>query len=89
MSNVLSEEEQKQILALGQLGWSLRRIQKRTGIRRETAAPYLKAAGIAIRPPGGWGKRAPAKPANGVTTDFGVELAVTGGYRNQKGKALD
>ena len=65
----MSEEEQKQILALGQLGWSLRRIQKRTGIRRETAAAYLKAAGIAVRPPGAWGKRAPAKPANGVTTD--------------------
>jgi transposase len=69
VSNVLSEEEQKQIIALGQLGWSLRRIQKRTGIRRETAAAYLKAAGIAVRPPGAWGKRAPAKPANGVTTD--------------------
>ena len=77
MSNVLSEEEQKQIIALGQLGWSLRRIQKRTGIRRETAATYLKAAGIAIRFPGAWGKRAPAKPANGVTTDSEPEQPAT------------
>jgi len=77
VSNVLSEEEQKQILALGQLGWSLRRIQKRTGIRRETAAAYLKAAGIAVRPPGAWGKRAPAKPANGVTTDSEPEPPAT------------
>ena len=68
MSNVLSEEKQKQVIALGQLGWSLRRIEKATGIRRETAASYLKAAGIAVRPPGAWGKREPAKPANGVTT---------------------
>ena len=52
MSNVLSEEKKKQVIALGRLGWSLRRIQKETGVRRETAAGYLKAAGIAVRPPG-------------------------------------
>jgi transposase len=69
VSNVLSEEKKKQIIALGQLGWSLRRIEKATGVRRETAAEYLKAADIGVRPPGAWGKRAPAKPANGVTTD--------------------
>ena len=69
MSNVLSEEKKKQIIALGQLGWSLRRIEKATGVRRETAAEYLKAIGIAVRPPGAWGKRAPAKPAIGVTAD--------------------
>jgi hypothetical protein len=69
VSNVLSEEKKKQIIALGQLGWSLRRIEKATGVRRETAGEYLKAADIAVRPPGAWGKGAPAKPANGVTTD--------------------
>ena len=41
--------------------------------RGETAATYLRAAGIAFRPPGKWG-RAPAKPANEVITDFGAEL---------------
>ncbi len=65
----MSEEKKKQIIALGQLGWSLRRIEKATGVRRETAAEYLKAVGIAVRPPGAWGKRAPAKPAAGVTAD--------------------
>jgi transposase len=70
--NVLSEENKQQVIALGRLGWSLRRIQRATHIRRETAAAYLKAAGIAIRPPRGWGRRAPAKPANEVTTDFGA-----------------
>ena len=69
MSNVLNEEKQKQLIALGQLGWSLRQIQKATGVRRETAGAYLKAAGIGVRPPRGWGKKAPAKPANEVTTD--------------------
>ncbi len=69
MSNVLNEEKKKQVIALGQLGWSLRQIEKATGIRRETASGYLRAAGIGLRPPGGWGKKAPPKPANGVTTD--------------------
>ena len=73
--NVLSEEKKQQVIALGRLGWSLRRIQRATHIRRETAAGYLKAAGIAIRPPGSWGHRAPAKPAIEVTTDFGAGSA--------------
>ena len=51
MSNVLSEEKRQQVIALGRLGWPLRRIQQETGIRRETAGAYVKAAGIAIRAP--------------------------------------
>jgi transposase len=69
MSNVLSEDQKQQVIALGRLGWTLRRIEQATGVRRETASAYLKAAGIAIRSPGGWGRRSPAKPANGVTPD--------------------
>ena len=69
MSNVLSEAKKQQVLALGRLGWPLRRIEQETGVRRETAGTYLKAAGIGVRPPGAWGRRAPAKPANGVTTN--------------------
>jgi len=71
MSNVLSEEEKQQVIALGRLGWSLRKIQKATGVHRTTAADYLRAAGIALRPPGAWGKTAPAKPTNEVTPDSG------------------
>ena len=51
MSNVLNEEKKKQVIALGQLGWALRRIEEATGVRRETAARYLKAAGIPVRQP--------------------------------------
>jgi transposase len=58
-------------IALGRLGWSLRQIQQATHIRRETASAYLKAAGVAVRPPGAWGRRTP-KPANEVITDFGA-----------------
>src|SRR5271170_5084840 len=71
MANVLNEEKKQQVLALGRLGWSLRRIQQATGIRRETASGHLKAAGIAVRPPSGWGRYEP-KPANRVITDSGA-----------------
>jgi hypothetical protein len=81
MSNVLSEEKKQQVIALGKLEWPLRRIEQATGVRRETAGAYLKAAGIGVRLPGAWGRRAPAKPAQqgdpgpskpaiGVTPDF-------------------
>ena len=71
MANVLNEEKKQQVLALGRLGWSLRRIQQATRFRRETAGAYLKAAGIAVRPPSGWGRCEP-KPANEVITDSGA-----------------
>jgi len=57
--NVLSEEKKQQAIALGRLGWSLRRIQRAIRIRRETAAGYLKAAGVPVRPPGQWGRQQP------------------------------
>src|SRR6185503_20176010 len=69
VSNVLNEEKRQQVIALGRLGWPLRRIQEETGIRRETAAIYLKAAGIAVRPPGGWGRRPPALTAGEMLAD--------------------
>jgi len=89
----LNEQTKQQVIALGRLGWSLRRIQKTTGVRRETAATYLREAGVAVRQPGLWGRGSPvadpppptateagsglpgAKPAIGVTTDFGADLA--------------
>ena len=83
MSNVLNEQTKQQIIALGRLGWSLRRIQKTTGVRRETAAAYLKEAGVGVSAPG-WSRsetsagddsgQPSAKPAMAVTTDFGAEL---------------
>jgi len=71
MSNVLSGEKKQQVIALGRLGWSLRKIQKATGVHRTTAADYLRAAGIPLRPPGAWGKAPPTKPTNEVTSDPG------------------
>src|SRR5215469_15160684 len=74
MSNVLSEQAKQQVIALGRLGWSLRRIQQETGVRRETASVYLKAAGIQVPPPGRR-KQQPAKPAISVTTGSAAEQA--------------
>src|SRR4051812_7396854 len=75
MSNVLSEHKRQQVLALGRLGWPLRRIEEETGIRRETASAYLKAAGIPVRRVGARPKAWPpeANPATGleVSTDSG------------------
>jgi transposase len=66
MSNVLSEEKKQQVIALGRLGWSVRQIEKATGVRRETVSSYLKAQGIGI---GGRGRRSSSKPAIAVATD--------------------
>ena len=65
MSNVLDEDKKQQVLALGRLNWSLRRIEAATGVRRETASRYLKAAGVEVRPP----RARDSKPASEVTTD--------------------
>ena len=70
MANVLSAEKRQQVIALGRLGWSLRRIEEATGVRRETASAYLRVAGVVVRPPGRWGQ--PPKPAIEVSTDSGA-----------------
>jgi transposase len=87
MGNVLEKAKQEQVIALGRLGWSLRRIEQATGVRRETAGGYLRSVGIALRTPGGWGRKPPAKaaisataysgdskPANEVITGFLPEM---------------
>jgi transposase len=74
MANVLNREKQEQIRALGRLGWSLRRIEEETGVRRETVSRYLRRAGIEIRWPrerAGWLRDAP-KAASQVPTDPGA-----------------
>ncbi len=71
MGNVLSKEKREQVIALGRLGWSLRRIEQATGVRREMAGDYLRSVGIALRSPGGWGRKPPAKAATSVTTGSG------------------
>ena len=52
MGNVLRREKREQVIALGRLGWTLRRIEEATGVRRETVGEYLRKAGVVIRLPG-------------------------------------
>jgi hypothetical protein len=70
MGNVLSKAKRDQVIALGRLGWPLRRIEQATGVRRETAGDYLRSAGIVVRSPGSWGQKSLAKAATLVTTDL-------------------
>ncbi len=66
----MNEEQKQQVIALGHLGWSLRRIERETSVRRETVSAYLKEAGIALRPPRGRRIRSkPASRAGEVTPD--------------------
>ena len=70
MSNVLTDAKQQQILALGRLGWTLRRIEQATAVRRETVSSYLKAAGIVVRGRGRPGVGPPKPAISGeVSTD--------------------
>jgi hypothetical protein len=75
VSKVWSEEKRQQGIALGRLGWPLRRIERAIRVRRETAGACLNAGGVPVRPPGAWGRRAPAKPANEVTPGSGLSPA--------------
>jgi transposase len=79
MSNVLGDNKQQQVRALGRLGWSLRRIEQATTVRRETASAYLKAAGIPVRERGGRPRLWPPKPATTreVSTDSGPSKPAT------------
>ena len=81
MGNVLGDEKKQQVLALGRLGWSLRRIEEATAVRRETASAYLKAAGVAVRARGGRPEVWPPKPATtaGASTDSGPAKPATTG----------
>lgn len=74
--NVLNEQKRQQVLALGRLGWSLRRIEAQTGVRRETVSAYLKQASVPVRAPR---MQRLAKPASltEVSTDSGRAKAAS------------
>lgn len=82
MGNVLGPDKQQQVVALGRLGWSLRRIEQATGVRRETISGYLRTAGVPVR--GRWRPRvattglmvseATAKPAMSPTAVSSTDL---------------
>jgi len=70
MSNVLEQNKQQQVLALGRLGWTLSRIGEATGVHRVTVGAYLRAAGIPVRGRGRPGEDPPKPTISGeVSTD--------------------
>jgi transposase len=71
MTNILDDDKRREVLALGRVGWTLRRIEQATGVRRETASGYLKAAGIPVRDPR-HRRLAATNPASEVSTDPGA-----------------
>ena len=76
MANVLKPEKQEQVRALGRLGWSVRRIQRETGVDRASVRRYLAEAGIVVREPRR--RQLPAagsKPASEVFPGLGVSAA--------------
>ncbi len=74
MGNVLDPSTQQQVLALGRLGWTLRRIERETGVRRETVSAYLRAAGVAVRGRGRPGEER-TKPA--ISQEVSTDAAPT------------
>jgi transposase len=70
MSNVLDNDTQQQILALGRLGWTLRRIEQALGVRRETVSAYLKAADISVR---GRGRPSESKPKPAISQEVSTD----------------
>jgi hypothetical protein len=56
MGDVLSKEKREQVIGLGRLGWSLRRIEQATRSTSGDGWDYLRSAGKGLRAPGGWGR---------------------------------
>lgn len=78
MANVLSKDRKQRLLALGRLGWSLRRVEQTTGVRRETAST--------CEPYGELIERALARDRNAVAMwhDLVSEHSFTIGYQRVK-----
>jgi hypothetical protein len=73
VGEVFLKGTREQVIALGRLGWSLRALKRPYIFAGRRSVATLKTAGIPVRPPGAWGRRTPAKPANEVITDSGAK----------------
>jgi transposase len=70
MGNYLKMSDKRRILALLELGWTYRRIQRETGVRRETIARYDPR-----RPPNAANVSAGSEPFANVSADAGLAKA--------------
>jgi transposase len=78
--NVLGDDKKQQILALGKLGWSMRRIEAAVGANKRTISRYLKAAGIPVRAPRSstWPGAPKCTSGKGVPTDSDSSKCTSG-----------
>src|SRR6185312_4708382 len=80
MRYVLAQTNQQQVLALGQLGWTVSRIAAAVRVDRATVTRYLRGAGLPVR-----GRGRPSEgTANAaivpeVSTDSGANPAISQG----------
>src|SRR5438445_13775426 len=72
MTNVLEQYKQQEVLALGRLGWTLRRIAQATGVHRVTVGEYLRTAGIAVR---GRGRPGEGPPKPTISGEVSIDSA--------------
>ena len=82
MPNYLKMPKKSQVLALLELGWSYRRIEAETGVRRETVSGYDRARranaaktfpGSAPSPPAESSDLPPAEDSNAAKTFAGSD----------------
>ena len=84
MANVLNEEKKQQVLALGRLGWPLRKIQQATAHPSRNREP-VSESGSDCRASARRMGTAAAKPANEVITDSGAEKPAIAGITDPNG----
>lgn len=70
---------------MGWLGWPLRRIQRTTGVRRETISAYLKQACLPVRVPR---TSSPPKPAIVVLSACDIGVGSVGIWQGVYGPRL-
>lgn len=81
MGNVLDDQKQHDVRALGRQGWTVSRIAAATGVHRVTVAGYLRAAGIPVRGRGRprEGTANPTISSPEVSTDLAANPAMSPG----------
>ncbi len=83
MANHLKMPKKQQVLALLALGWSYRRIEAETGVRRETVSRYDSAR------PSNADKAFPGSPPNAAKVFAGSRRSTAAGYREAIREKLD
>ena len=74
MSYVLEQTKQPQVLALGQLGWTVSRIAAAVRVDRATVTRYLRGAGLPVR---GRGRPSEGTPNAAISPEVSTASAAS------------